>query len=295
MSCSIIAIGNELINGEVVDSNSPFLEDKLSLFGLRVMRVSLIPDDVIYIRDEVIRAINYSNYLFITGGLGPTEDDVTKYGISEGLGLELIQDLHELSIIRQKYLHHGANLYSEDDKQSLFPKGAKLLPNAVGIVSGFYLSYSDCHIFVLPGVPSEMRAMVCDGVMPILNKHLKLVKPDKLVVKLIGKGEYAVDKIIRDKVALINPIRWEIITKPEGVFLKFYPLNKDPNWRDNLIVSLNEHLDSYIYAYDDDSMLNTVSNLLIKRSMTLSTVESCTGGYLSKYLTDRPGSSESIF
>ncbi len=294
MNIIIIAIGNELLNGEILDTNSRFLEQELAHYGQKVHRVVLIRDDMDAIETEIKRCIGEADYLFIMGGLGPTEDDLTRYAVAKALDQELIQDLNELKEIQKKFEAYGHKMTSNNERQSFFPSAAKNLGNPIGTASGFYLLERDCNVFVLPGVPSELKLIFQDSIVPILNEQwTQSIVINKLIVKVIGVGESTLDTMIKEEIAPKHSIRWEIIAKAEGVFLKFYSideLSKD-NWKEPLQQDLERHLGHQIYGYDSDDMNEIIAKLLLKDKLKLGTIESCTGGYVSKYITDRSGSS----
>ncbi len=294
MNIVIIAIGNELLNGEILDTNSRFLEQELAHYGQKVHRVVLIRDDMEAIETEIKRCVGEANYLFIMGGLGPTEDDLTRYAVAKALDRELYQDLNELKVIKQKFDAFGYKMTPNNERQTFFPENARNLGNPIGTASGFHLSEKDCDIFVLPGVPSEMKLIFQESIVPILNKQFTKHKDlNKLIVKVIGMGESSLDTMVMEDIAPKHSIRWEIIAKAEGVFLKFYPINETTNddWEKSLQEDLERHLGHQIYAYNSDDMNEIIAKLLLKNKLKLGTAESCTGGYVSKYITDRSGSS----
>lgn len=293
MKCIILAIGNELLNGEVTDSNSSFLQKELAFYSLKVEKVILLPDKMNVIEKEVQRGVLEVNYLFIMGGLGPTEDDLTRYAVAKALNKKLIQNHDEQDILKRKFEAYSRNPSPNNEKQTFFPEKAIVLDNPIGTASGFYIIEKECEIFVLPGVPAEMKKVYENQIMPILNKKLtRIVSLNKLTVKTFGIGESFLDALILKKIIPHHSVRWEILAKKEGVFLKFYPTDdRKENWKEQLIDSLNKHINRYIYGYDNDEMGGVVAKLLLNKNLTLSTVESSTGGYVSKYLTDRSGSS----
>ena len=295
MKCHIIAIGNELLNGEVIDTNSSFLQRDLLHFSFEINKVIILPDDINIIETEIKRSITECDYLFITGGLGPTEDDVTRYALASALNCELIQYMDELECLKAKFKEFGYRLTSNNEKQTFFPVNSMVLNNAIGTASGFYIKEKDCNIFVLPGVPSEMKIMYNNEIIPAIKKDLSRTNVlNKLIVKVIGIGESSLDNIIKDVIATNYPVKWEIIAKSQGVFIKLYPtIDCDfIKWENDLREILNKELSSFIYGYNNDEMNDIIGNLLLDKKLTFSTVESCTGGYVSKYITDKSGSSD---
>ncbi len=294
MNCLILAIGNELLNGEIVDTNSSFLQHELSFFSLHVKKVSILPDDVACIQAEIQKGFEDYPYIFITGGLGPTEDDLTRDAVAKALGKKLIQNKREMKILKKKFETFGRKMSPNNEKQAFFPENAEILPNPLGTAPGFSITEKGRRLFILPGVPSEMKNVFHGAVIPVLVQELSQTKkPEKLTVKTMGKGESTLDSMIKKNIIPLHSVRWEIIAKGEGVFIKFYPLvnQEDDVWKKGLMESLETHMGSIIYGYDCDEMGDVIARLLVEKGLTLGCVESCTGGYVSKYLTDWAGSS----
>lgn len=294
MKASIIAIGNELLNGEVIDSNSNYLQNELLSFAITTERVAVITDDENIIISEIKNTINRSDFIFITGGLGPTEDDLTRFAVAKALNKEVIQDLDELKVIEEKFKKFNYKMSDSNIKQSYFPEGAKILANPMGTASGFYYKENNSHIFVLPGVPSELKAIYQDEIKSFIETLFpEPILYEKLLVRTIGLGESSLDTLIKDKIINKHSVRWEIIAKTEGVFLKFYPLDSNnKNWKKLLIDDLQSEIGDIVYSFNNESLEEVIAKLLLENNYSLSTVESCTGGYISKSLTDLPGSSK---
>jgi len=293
MTCLILVIGNELLNGEVPEANSTFLQRECSHYAVAVQRVCVLPDDPAIIQAEIHKGISDYSNIFITGGLGPTEDDVTREAVAKALKRKLVMIRGEKAVLKKKFKASGRPMSPNNLKQAYFPERARVLPNPIGAASGFLLKEKGCRLFVLPGVPSEMRRIFRDEVIAILNKALpRNQKFRKLLVKTLGEGESLLDEKIKRYIAPHHSVRWEIVARGQGVFIKFYPINQVESWEEGLKEGLRERLGPLIYAFDDEDMGGIIENLLSKKNYRLGCVESCTGGYISKYLTDRPGSSE---
>ncbi len=294
MKCMILAIGNELLNGDSLDSNSFFLDKELQHYPINVIKSSQILDDMALIVHEIQTAVKTADYLFITGGLGPTEDDLTRNAVAKAFHKELLQNSDEKELLLAKFAAFGRNMAPNNEKQTYFPEQAQILANPIGTASGFYLNENECHIFVLPGVPSEMKHIYKNEIIPLLDQKMPRITGSKrLVVKTIGIGESVLDLIIKEEIAPLHNLNWEINAKSTDLFLKLYPKTRPNNdeWIPGLKESLKEKIADYIYAYDDDELGDIVADLLLENRLSISTVESCTGGYVAKYLTDRPGSS----
>ncbi len=294
----ILAIGNELLNGEVLETNSSYLQQELSDHSLSVQKVSVVPDDMELIQLEIRAGIEKYPFLFIMGGLGPTEDDLTRYAVGKAVNRELSQSMEEMEVLKGKFAHFQRAMSPNNERQTFFPEKAMILSNPIGTASGFHLTENGCHLFVLPGVPSEMKNIFQHKIVPLLKKEIpEGRKPRKLLVKVIGFGESVLDEIIKKKIAPYHPVKWEIIAKGEGVFVKFYSLDvssqeeNDDEWKKLLKKSLTEHIGHRIFGYDHEEMGEIVADLLRENKLKLGCMESCTGGAVAKYLTDFPGSS----
>ncbi len=294
MTAIILAIGSELLNGEVIDTNSPYLQKELSYYDIQTLRVILVRDIIDHIANEIHKNISECDYLFITGGLGPTEDDLTREAVAKAVGQNLIQNPDEWKILLEKFNKYKYKISPNNEKQTFFPEKSSILNNSLGTASGFYISKNKCKIFVLPGVPSELKNIFQNEIKPILNNY-SIYSPNKnkLTVKVMGVGESNLDQMINKNIIPKHPIRWEIIARADGVFLKFYSINKSLSnqWKDPLKQDLINLLGENIYGYDEMELGDIIATLLKMNKLKLGTVESCTGGYVSKYLTDVSGSS----
>lgn len=292
MNAFILAIGNELLNGDIVDTNSSFIERELSAYSLQVRKVSILPDDPGLARAAIRSGIEEFSHVFIMGGLGPTEDDITREAVAGALGRPLVIDPAELEILKRKFDSCGRAMPSNNEKQALFPQGSQILPNPIGTACGFFLREKGCRVFAFPGVPSEMKRMFLDQALSILSIELpKRQGTERLVVRTIGTGESAIDAIIKEKIVPRHSARWEILAGGEGIIIKFYPTREDSGWKARLREDLEACLGPLIYGYGEEEMGGIIGGLLAGKNLTLGCVESCTGGYISKYLTDRAGSS----
>ena len=294
MKAIILSIGNELLNGEVTDTNSTYLQRELAFHNIDITRVSQLPDDIVTIKTEIQRAMTESNCLFITGGLGPTEDDLTREALAEALGVQLVQDMAELETLRAKFIAYGREIALNNEKQTFFPEKSSVIANPLGTASGIHCVHQQCNIYVFPGVPSELKHMLKQSVIPQLSSvNSRVTQLNKLVVKCLGIGESTLDAVIKEKILVKHPIRWEITARTEGILLKFYPTGDEQtlDWVNPLKKSLEHELGNVIYGYDSDNMDDILAKLLLNNKLTFGTVESCTGGMVSAYMTRRSGSS----
>ncbi len=290
----IIVIGTEILFNNITESNSVFIKDELLKFNIMPKKVIQIGDNYKTIVSEIKHAIDRCDYLFILGGLGATEDDLTRTAVAEAFGRKLVFQDEDLHAIETKLQLRGVGLIESLKKQAFFPEGSIKLKNDIGLASGFHLLSKRCSVFVMPGVPSEAKSIFYDSIVPILKeKKPVLSESQKLVIKTYGIGESILEEQLKKSSLDLNRYQWGTIASLEGVKLQFIiPDDLDFSAEKNRIKeTLKPLLGKKLYGYDDDSLLQLVSDELTAKELTLSTAESCTGGLIAKTLTDRPGSS----
>lgn len=295
-SASILAVGNELLNGQRVDTNSNWLQGRLLRRGFRTSRVVLVPDDVEAIADVLGEVSRISDVVILTGGLGPTADDLTRFALAEFLGrpLEFRADIWQT--IEAFFERRGLKTASTNRVQAYLPCGAKALANPKGTACGIAAEQGGKRYFCLPGVPAEMMAMFDDSVCPELAVDGRTDVIEMGKVRCFGVGE----SVIAEKLGNLmrrdrNP---QINTTVHGgdVLLHIVAAAPDPDSAGCLIEAdkrlLSELLGDAVYGYDDQTLPEVVGRLLKEKRWKLAAAESCTGGLLAKMVTDIPGSSE---
>jgi len=296
MNACILSIGNELLNGHTVDTNSAWLSGRLLEKGIAVRGVWLVPDELDRIVQSLEQAAEWGDIILVTGGLGPTDDDITRQGVAGYLGvpLEFRQEL--LDRIQALFTLRGWPMAEKNRSQAFVPQGADVLNNPVGTAPGFWCQRGHLSIAVLPGVPSEMKHMFDTQILPRLAgfKARHVVVNEK--VRCFGAGESSIaqrlgDLMRRDRNPLIN------CTCGAGdIVLHISATAETPEQARELIEKdkhlLNSILGELIYGFGDDSLAEVAGRLLRQKGMTIALAESCTGGLVSEMLTDVPGSSD---
>ncbi|MEJ5260709.1 MAG: competence/damage-inducible protein A [Anaerohalosphaeraceae bacterium] len=295
-SASIVAVGNELLNGQRVDTNSNWLQGRLLRLGFQTCRVVLVPDDKEAIAAVLGEVSRISDVVILTGGLGPTADDLTRFALAEFLGrpLEFRADIWQT--IEAFFERRGLKTASTNRVQAYLPCGAKALANPKGTACGIAAEHEGKRYFCLPGVPAEMMSMFDDSVCPelVADGQTDVIEMGK--VRCFGVGESVIaeklgDLMRRDR----NP---QINTTVQGgdVLLHIVAAAPDPDSTRHLIEAdkrqLSELLGDAVYGYDDQTLPEVVGRLLKAKRWKLAVAESCTGGLLAKMITDIPGSSE---
>jgi len=297
MKVGILTIGNELISGKTQDINSSYIARLMTVQGWHVPVAMSVPDDERAIREALSYCMSLSDAVVVTGGLGPTADDITTAAIAGAFGLNLYTDEIALENLKDKFEKYQIKWTDNNAKQAVFPEGARTLQNPVGTAWGYFLKRTGKVIAVVPGVPAEVQRMVPEGVVPILRRELAdtALHIENRTIKLSGITEARVDQTLAD-----------VNFRTLGVDVGFYPnfpeiqvvltarcaTEKEAKARiKNAERNVSERLQQYIFAYDQDTLESIVAGLLTEKKLTLAVAESCTGGLITDRLTDVPGSS----
>ncbi|RMD54792.1 MAG: CinA family nicotinamide mononucleotide deamidase-related protein [Nitrospirae bacterium] len=288
-SSGILTVGSELLRGSVLDTNSHFISCRLEKFLIEPKIKITVPDVKYAIKRELKRLLKEVDIIFITGGLGPTPDDLTAEALSEALSLPLIKYEEEEKKLLSKLKKKNLPINEYNLKQIYLPEGVSVMDNKYGTAPGFYIKHNGIYIFCMPGVPSEMRSMFIDSVEGILEDIAGRAEKKSLIVKTIGISESALAELIYNS-GILDGYEFSMIPKTDGVHIEI--ILKDVAEVSILKDGLSKVIGSSIYGYDEDTLPNIVMDLSVSNSFTLSCAESCTAGLLSKLITDVAGSSK---
>lgn len=293
MRAALINTGTELLLGDVQDAHLVFIAREIFPLGLRIEERRTVPDTEA-IRRTLAELFPRCKILFVTGGLGPTGDDITREMVADVLGLELRQDPELLSSLRRRLRLRGIKWAAGIARQADVPAGAQVLPNENGSASGFYLKgninpgIASPHVFVLPGPPRELQPMFRKFVMPILQQIAPISTIEKRVYKITGVGESVVEEAIGDKILAISGIELGYCARPGEVEVRIVGQAPAIEQSDAII---RLALGPSIFSTADESLEEVVVKLLTKRNQTLASAESCTGGLIANRITNVPGAS----
>ena len=292
----IMTIGDELLYGQVVDTNSAFMGQELGKIGLRVRQISSVSDRA----DEIVAALDQARaraqVVLITGGLGPTKDDLTKHVLARYFGAELVEHPPTLRHVEDIFRRFNRPLLAVNRQQALVPANCEVLHNAVGTAPGMWFEDRGTVFVSMPGVPFEMKKLMTDEVLPRLQRRFQLAPIEHLVVMTAGMGESFLAEKIQDwEAALPENFRLAYLPSLGSVRLRLTAADDGrPNLRGRLeaqLPALRERLEEYIFAVGEVSLEAAVGELLKGKNLTLGTAESCTGGYVASKLTAVPGAS----
>jgi nicotinamide-nucleotide amidase len=295
----VVAIGNELLLGETVDTNTAWLARRLGGAGIRLVRATIVGDDAAAIRAGVAEALRRTGTVVCTGGLGPTMDDLTRDAVAALYGRELHTDEGWLAELQRRYQRRGVPMPEIDRVQALLPAGAVLLPNARGTAPGIILDDPALGATVLlPGVPGEMRMLVDGQVLGYLRRRLRPAGAiESRVLRATGISEAALAERIDDAIRDIAPLTIAFLPGLSGVDIRL------THWGDapadvaaaafaRVSAAVRERLGAHVYAEGEVDLALLVGRLLRDAGLTLALAESCTGGLLAKKLTDEAGASD---
>ncbi|MCP4726284.1 MAG: competence/damage-inducible protein A [bacterium] len=293
----LIMTGNEIVSGKTVDTNSNYIANELIRIGIRTVRIIAVPDDISAIHSALDEALKHSSIIITSGGLGPTSDDITREAVSEYFGLKLILDEEQLKILEKKFKNAGYSKMPENNiSQAKKPEGAVVFSNPRGSAPTLLVESKGSRVFLLPGVPMELRGIISDSVIPYLEEN---IESREIVVsrtiRVVGVGESKLADTIRPALEDAGSVEVAYIPKDSLVDIRLtaYGDNKDDLIKKNrqLEEGILKIIPDKIYGFDTDTLESVVGDLLLKNQLTVSTAESCTGGLLGDRITSVSGSS----
>ncbi len=293
MSAQIITIGDELLQGFTIDTNSAWIGQKLLPFGISVERRIAIPDELEVIISTVKDALAQGyQYIFVTGGLGPTRDDITKSAFKHLFKTDEYFDEDYYTQLTARFAKRKIKIPDINRSQATMLTNCDPIPNRIGTALGMHFRNGDSSIFVLPGVPSEMKSMVQETIIP---DYLPAKTFDRIItLQTTGISESQLAEDIRDILDTFSDrFGFAFLPHHTGVNLRIKqkPIGSDAD-KDKLVHLIIQRMGTNYYGSDGEPLEKVVGQLLIKMGKTLSVAESCTGGLISKILTDTPGSSD---
>jgi len=296
MDCEIITIGDELISGHKVDTNSAFIARQLTRIGLNVKYKSSVGDSVSAMEEGFRLALQRAKVIITTGGLGPTDDDITKKAIVKVFKRNLIFNEEILEDLKKRFAKRGIEMPAINQNQALLPQGATLFPNKYGSAVGICIPEKGRIFISLPGVPFEMEQIMTDEVIPYLKElsHDQTIKVVSL--KTIGIIESKLAELITDGLKLKQNVKLAYLPSPGGIELRISATAEHENEADEAVQKTLREIETrvgrYIFGHDEDTLESVVGQLLIDNDRTLAVAESCTGGQLGMQITATPGSSK---
>jgi nicotinamide-nucleotide amidase len=294
MKAEIISVGTEILLGEITDTNATYLAAQLPLLGIDLYHISAVGDNLSRLSEVLGRAWGHSDLVLTTGGLGPTEDDLTREAIAKVLGEEMKVDPALEKWLRDFFASRSYAMPERNLKQATLIPSAQALPNPRGTAPGWWVEREGKIIVAMPGPPMEMNRMWENEVVPRLKGRLGGEVILSRTLKSFGIGEASVDEMVSPHLGTSNP-SIGVYSRMDGIHLRITAKAPSQEEARELLAekeaALREILGRHIWGADDETLPALIGNLLTSRGLSLATMESCTGGLLSNTVTDVPGSS----
>ena len=297
MKAEILSIGTEILMGEITDTNASFIASRLPALGIQLNWVSQVGDSLDMLVEAFQRGLGRSDIVLTTGGLGPTQDDLTREAIARIVGEEMAVEDNLLKELESFFKNRGIDMPPTNIKQATLIPSARTIPNTRGTAPGWWVAKNGKVIVAMPGPPSEMQGIWEDEVVPILRQQARGEVILSRTIKTTGLSEGGVDEMVAEYLGKENPYLG-IYAKADGIHLRVISRAPDEDRARGLLEPVERGLVSivgpYIWGYDDQTPEETIGELLVNSKLSLATMESCTGGRLASSITDVPAS-ESYF
>ena len=293
----LLTIGDEILYGQIVDTNSQWMSVELDKVGIKVIRKTSIGDQESEILTAFAEAEKRADVILITGGLGPTSDDITKPCLAKYFNCELKIHEESLAEVTEFFVSRGRELTETNRQQAALPVCCTKITNPIGTAPGMWFEKNNKVFMSMPGVPHEMKRMMKERVIPKLLQTYKMPAIVHKIIRTVGVGEsFLADKISSWEQSLPKHIRLAYLPSLGEVKLRLTGFGDSAETLETEINSLIEKLKplagEYIYAYGDETLEVAIGKMLRAKKLTLSIAESCTGGYVSHLITSVPGCSD---
>ena len=293
MKAEIFSIGTELLMGELTDTNAAWIAGRLPPLGIQLQWVSIIGDNLENLSEAFSRGLQRSDIVITTGGLGPTQDDLTREGVAMALGETPTVQEDALTELQQYFQTRGTSMPSHNIKQANLIPSSQFIPNPHGTAPGWWAERNGKMIICMPGPPAEMHPMWEVQVEPRLREIVQDEVTLTRNIKTMGMSEGAVDEVVSEFFGKENPYLG-IYSKADGIHLRIIARARDISAAQSMVdpieAAIVERLGPYIWGYDEDTPERALGRSLMARGLTLATMESSTGGYLANTITEVPDS-----
>jgi len=297
MNAEIISIGDEILIGMTVDSNSSWMGKELTGLGIEVYQIITISDKKEHIVKTIDESLNRSDLVLVTGGLGPTSDDITKHTLSEYFDTRLVKDQSVLDDIKELLESRSLHMNENNRKQAEVPEDCKVLHNKMGTAPGMWFEKNGKVLISMPGVPYEMKYIMENHAIPMIKEKFKRSNIKYRLVMTYGTFEAHLAELLEDfEKQLPDVVSMAYLPSSGIIKLRLTARGEDETEIDKIlseqIDKLYDIIPEYIYGLDGISLEEATGNLLRKKKLTMSAAESCTGGNISRMITSVPGSSD---
>jgi nicotinamide-nucleotide amidase len=299
MKSEIITIGDELLIGQVINTNQAFIAEQLNTVGIATERMTTVGDDAEQMISAFSSAFERYDVVVVTGGLGPTHDDITKTVVCRFFSTDLVVNEEVLAHIKILAQKRNIPLLQTNIDQALVPRSCSVIPNVNGTAPGMMFHKNDKYFVVMPGVPYEMKAMVSDWILPFFAHRGDGLIVRHRTLKTTGIGESLLaHKIgeVKEVIGTDADTALAFLPNPMGTKLRITVKAHDPSVVERKLTTaerlIRSKVDKYIYSSDDSDLEDVIGKLFMERNLTLAVAESCTGGLIAHRITNVPGSSK---
>lgn len=292
LNIAVLTTGDELVNGEMSDTNTARIAQLLGAWGYAVRESRAVGDDEAEIEAALHDMTARHEVIIGTGGLGPTDDDLTARVAARTFGRRLVLNEEALAQIRRFFEQKNREMHPRNEKQALLPQKSVILPNRLGTAPGFYLRHGNCDLFFLPGVPREMIAMLEEQVLPRLQKRSGGSTPlQERILKVFGLSEPKIEELFV-QAPLAQGVQLAYGVDFPFVHVKLRASGSEAGEQlDRAELHARKLLEPFVFAVGKETLAANVARMLTDANLTLALAESCTGGLVSQMLTDIPGAS----
>lgn len=296
MKVHLLTVGDEILIGQIVDTNSAWMGQQLNLAGAEVVEISSVGDEKTGILAGIRHAFSNADLVLMTGGLGPTKDDITKVALAEFFDVEMVFDQPTYERIVRMFEMLGRPTSEAHKQQSYMPSNALILKNKMGTAPGMWFEYGEKVLVSMPGVPYEMKWIMENEVLPRLKTRFPSSPIAHRTIRTAGSGESQLASILESFEDHLPPfIKLAYLPSPANVKLRLTGRNKDEKILHEVLdekkSELLEIVKDYAYGFEEETLEAVIGNILKEKKLSLATAESCTGGYLAHLITSVPGSS----
>jgi nicotinamide-nucleotide amidase len=296
MKAEIITIGDEILIGQIVDTNSAWIAEQFNMYGIEIYQITSVHDDHMHIMEALKKAEEKADLVVLTGGLGPTKDDITKHTLCEYFNTKLVVHEPTFEHIKSRFKKLKIDMNRLNRDQALVPENCSVLPNKAGTAPGLWFERNDTIFVSVPGVPFEMKYLLENEILPRLlnNGKTKAIFHKTVLTQGLPESMLA-EKIESWENALPGNVKLAYLPSPLAVRLRLSAIGKSKPELETLVEAeiqkLLQIIPDNIFGYNTETMAEVIGRLLIAKNKKLAVAESCTGGYISHLITSVPGCS----
>jgi nicotinamide-nucleotide amidase len=296
MQAENIAIGDELLLGRTINTNSAYIGEKLAEIGIGLKWVTTVGDDEKDIEESFKIAFTRADVVLVTGGLGPTHDDITKNVVAKFFDSKLVMDETVLEAVKERFRKRGIEMAKINETQALVPHNCKVIPNDNGTAPGMLFEKDNKYFIVMPGVPHEMKSMMQKFVIPFLKEKSAGNVIKFKIFRTTGIAESNLFEKIDNLNEITKLVKVAFLPKPSGVDIRLTAYELSEKIADEKLKQaeslITGKIEKWVYAVGEEPIEKTIGKLLREKKLKISVAESCTGGLIANRLTNIPGSSD---